>query len=128
VWIAAVRSAKYYYCWKVLTVVRTRIEGKGGLSIGTVLGGGAGTLIYVNPTIAFYGNFGRRKVTWSTNLGVGFGLIGGTKALTLRGAYEIFLGSTGIFGVDGLYTIPETTTTGNLTGYFGVHLGVAFGR
>lgn len=102
--------------------------GKGGLSIGTVLGGSAGTLIYVNPTLAFYGTFGRRKVTWSTSLGAGFGLLGGVKGVTFRGAYEIFLGSTGIFGVDGIYMLPETTTTGSLSGYFGVHLGVAFGR
>ena len=102
--------------------------GKGGLTLGTVLGGTAGTLMYANPSISFRGRFGVSAVTWSFNLGAGLGLLGGAKGIALRGAYDVYLGSWALVCVEGIYYIPEAGTTPTMTGFAGLHLGFSIGR
>jgi hypothetical protein len=101
---------------------------KGGLSIGTVLGGTAGTLIYTLPTIAFRGDFGNVNLTWSWNVGVGFGLLGSEKGITIRSGLEFFLGSFTVLGFDGTYFLSDTTGSSNLKTFVGLHAGFVLGR
>lgn len=100
---------------------------KGGLQIGAILAGAAGTLIYTLPTIAFRGGFGNMNLNWSLNLGAGFGLQGGQKGICLRSGFEVFLGSFTVIGVDGAYFMPDASATG-LKDYLGLHLGFVLGR
>jgi hypothetical protein len=102
--------------------------GKGGLTLGTVLGGSAGTLIYVNPSMSFRGRFGVSAVTWSFNLGAGLGLISGTRGIAMRGAYDVYLGSWALVGVEGIYYIPEAGSVPGMNGFVGLHLGFSIGR
>lgn len=100
--------------------------GKGGLTLGTVMGGSAGTLIYVNPSVTFRNRFGVSAVTWSFNIGAGLGLLSGGKGIAMRGAFDVYLGSWSVVGVEALYYLPETTAT--MKGFVGLHLGFSIGR
>jgi len=101
---------------------------KAGLNIGTLMGGDDGTLIHLNPTLAFYGKFGRSSLGWSLNLGAGFGLRGSTKGISLRAAYEIFLGSLAVMGPEFSYYLPQSGASNTGSGFFGLHIGIALGR
>lgn len=101
---------------------------KGGLQVGAIMGGTAGTLIYTLPTIAFRGGFGNINLTWSLNLGAGFGLSGGQKGIALRSGFEVFLGSFTVIGVDGAYFLADTASSTGLKNYVGLHLGFVLGR
>ncbi|MBI1860718.1 MAG: hypothetical protein HYR96_07365 [Deltaproteobacteria bacterium] len=101
--------------------------GKAGLSAGAVMG--TGSIIYLNPTLAWFGRYGASSLSYSINLGLGFGFAGADKGIVVKGAYEIYLGSLAVAGFDGEYFIPSgTATAGQMNGYFGVHVGFAFGR
>lgn len=101
--------------------------GKAGLGFGAVIG--AGTIIYLNPTLAFFGRFGSSALAYSINTGLGFGFAGSDRGITMKGSYEVYLGSLAVAGFEGIYFLPSgTATAGNISGYFGVHIGIAFGR
>lgn len=102
--------------------------GKAGLALGTVLGGSS-MLMYIDPTLQFMGHFGSTGIAYGFSIGAGFGLAAGVKALNGRLAYEVFLGSLAVVGLDVAYFLPQgTTTAGSTTSYAGLHLGIAFGR
>ena len=102
--------------------------GKGGLDIGLFMGGTAGTLFYLNPTLAFFGRFGSSALGYSLDLGMGYGFAGALKGITLRGAYQLYLGSLTQFGVVGGYFLPLDSGTNTLNGFIGFNLGIYFGR
>lgn len=101
--------------------------GKAGLSLGVVTGGAS--LIYLNPTLAIFSRFGSSALIYSLNAGVGFGFAGSDRGIVLKGSYEIYMGSLAVMGFEACYFLPASTpTTSTLTGYAGVHVGIAFGR
>jgi hypothetical protein len=102
--------------------------GKAGLDLGAVLGAnGAGTLIYINPTLAFRGHFGATGIGYSLMLGAGYGFVGSSKGLVGRMGFETYLGQLAVLGVEGCYLVSQGTTP-TLPGYVGFHVGIAFGR
>jgi hypothetical protein len=102
--------------------------GKAGLAIGTILGGVGGILFYMDPTLQFMGHFGSTGIAWGFSLGAGLGLAGGQKCLNGRAAYEVFLGSWTVIGLDLTYFMAPNAIAGNTQSYAGLHLGFAFGR
>ncbi len=102
--------------------------GKGGLTLGTILGGTAGTLIYINPSISFRGRFGVSAVTWSLNLGAGLGLLSGARGISTRVAYDVYLGTWALVGAEVVYYLPESGVTPAMKGFAGLHLGFSIGR
>jgi len=102
--------------------------GKGGLDIGMVMGGPS-TLIYIDPTLAFYGRFGLSGVTYSFDLGAGYGFSGSAKGIVGRVGYDLFLGSSAVIGVEAAYLLPMgTAPTDAMKGYAGFHVGFSLGR
>jgi len=103
--------------------------GKAGLDLGAVMGAnGSGTMIYINPTLAFRGHFGTSGVGWSLMLGAGYGFVGADKGLVARGGYEVYLGQLAVLGAEANYLIGSSGMTSQLPGYAGFHVGIAFGR
>ncbi len=101
---------------------------KGGLNLGMVSAPG-NTLIHLDPTISFRGRYGHSSLGWSVNVGVGYGMLSSFKGPVARFSYELFLGSWAVAGVDGVYFfVPSTAPAGTLSGYGGVHIGLALGR
>lgn len=101
--------------------------GKAGLSLGFVMG--PTTLIYLNPTLAWFGRYGASSLSYSINMGLGFGFAGSDKGIVVKGAYEIYLGSLAVAGFEGAYFVPSASpSTTTMNGYIGVHVGLAFGR
>lgn len=103
--------------------------GKAGLDLGAVLGAnGAGTLIFIDPTLAFRGHFGSSGVGWSFMLGAGYGFVGSAKGVVVKGSYEVYLGQLAVLGAEALYLLGSSSVTPTLPGYAGFHVGIAFGR
>jgi hypothetical protein len=103
--------------------------GKAGLDLGAVLGvNGAGTMIYINPTLAFRGHIGNSGLGWSLMFGAGYGFVGSAKGLSLRAGYEVFLGQLAVLGFEGTYLLSQSSTPSTLPGYVGFHVGIALGR
>ncbi len=101
---------------------------KGGLNLGMVSATG-NTLIHLDPTLSFRGRFGNSSLGWSLNVGLGYGMLASLKGPTARLSYELFLGSWAVAGFDGVYFFsPSTATAGSLSGYGGLHVGLALGR
>lgn len=100
--------------------------GKGGLNVGATMGGPS-TLIYVNPTFGFRGRFGASAMSWLFSIGAGFGFTGGGKGISVRGSFEIFLGSFAVFGLEASYLVPEKSSI-DAAGFGGAHLGISLGR
>lgn len=99
---------------------------KGGLTVGGVFS--TGTLFYVAPTVAFRGRFGHGGVAWAFSLGAGYGMGGGLKGFTFRGALDFTLGSLAVIGAEGVYFLPSPASTNTLAGFAGLHVGFALGR
>ena len=106
--------------------------GKGGLSVGGVFAGDNGNLLYIAPTVGLRGRFGATPVTSLTSLGAGFGYTGEKAGLALRGTYDIFIGTFTVLGFDAVYLVPISglvdATKPTMSGYVGIHLGIAIGR
>ncbi len=101
--------------------------GKAGLALGVVTGGGS--LIYLNPTLAFFGRFGSSALVYSMNAALGFGFAGSDRGIVIKGSYEVYMGSLAVMGFEACYFLPATTASATtLSGYAGVHVGIAFGR
>lgn len=101
---------------------------KGGLNLGMVSAPG-NTFIHLDPTLSFRGRFGNSSLGWSLNIGVGYGMLAELKGPTVRLSYEMFLGSWAVAGLDGVYFFsPSTASTTSLSGYGGLHVGLALGR
>lgn len=100
--------------------------GKGGLTAGVLMA--TTMLIYVNPSISFRGRFGVSAVTYSLNLGAGLGLMGSERGIVIRGSFDVYLGSIIVVGMDGLYYLPEATSTSGINGFAGIHMGFSIGR
>ncbi|MBI4404428.1 MAG: hypothetical protein HY537_09720 [Deltaproteobacteria bacterium] len=110
-----------------LTLVEELGFGKGGLNLGGVIGNGT-TLIYLNPTLLLRGRFGASHLAWSTAFGVGYGFTAEARGLSLRGAFEIYLGSFTIIGLEGMYFLPSDSSVNTLNSYAGFHIGLGLGR
>jgi hypothetical protein len=103
--------------------------GKAGLNLGAVLGAnGAGTLIFIDPTLAFRGHIGNSGLGWAFMLGAGYGFVGSAKGLALRAGYEVYLGQLAVLGFEGDYLLTQASTPATLPGYIGFHVGLALGR
>lgn len=103
--------------------------GKAGLDLGAVMGAnGAGTLIFIDPTLAFRGHFGTSGVGWSFMLGAGYGFVGSTKGAVGRAGYEVYLGQLAVLGAEVAYLFGSGTSSAALPGYAGFHVGIALGR
>ncbi len=100
---------------------------KGGLVVGAALGGG-GMLMYLCPTIAFRGRFGHGAIAWSLALGGGYGLGGSSRGFVTHNSLDFTLGSLAIVGAEFTYFLPTPAAVNSLTGYMGVHFGIALGR
>ncbi len=101
--------------------------GKAGLTLGAMFGGST-TIIYVNPTLSLRGRYGNSALAYSVNLGVGYGIAGEARGISVGGSYDIYMGSLTVFGVEGLYLSSLTSTTSPFGGYVGFHLGISIGR
>jgi hypothetical protein len=101
---------------------------KAGLNIGGILGASDGTLLYVNPTLAFRGYLGRSGIGWAWTIGAGYGFVDSTRGLSGRTAIELFMGSLGVFGIEAMYLYPINGTAPALQSYVGIHAGIALGR
>lgn len=106
--------------------------GKGGLAVGGVFAGEDGNLGYIAPTIGMRSRFGATPVTSLTSFGAGFGYTGEKAGVALRGTFNVFIGTFTVLGIDAVYLVPVSglveTAKPTLSGYFGVHLGIALGR
>lgn len=101
--------------------------GKGGLNLGYVSDAVNGSLFYLNPTYGFRGHFGNTGIGWSLQLGVGYGTTSESRGITLRGAYDIYLGSLAAFGIEVIGFAPSKTVP-TLKSYAGLHIGISIGR
>jgi hypothetical protein len=99
---------------------------KGGLNLGGVFGSNA--LFYLNPTLAFRGRFGASMMSYGIHLGLGYGMSAGSKGISLRGSYELFLGTLAVIGTEVNYFLPDKSGTNALTGFWGFHVGISLGR
>lgn len=100
---------------------------KGGLTVGSILGGPS-MLIHVDPSLSFRGRFGTSALAYSVLFGVGYAFAGSARSIHLRGAYDLYLGSLTVIGVEGSYNVPITSVANEVDGYIGVHLGISLGR
>ncbi len=100
---------------------------KGGLVLGGAFGGG-GSLMYLCPTLAFRGRFGHGGIAWLLGIGAGYGMGGGSKGLMTHASYDLTLGSLAVIGLEFTYFLPTPTVANTLTGFAGVHFGIALGR
>ena len=101
---------------------------KAGLNIGGILGASEGTMLYLNPTLAFRGQLGRSGIGWAWTFGAGYGFVDSARGISGRTAIELFMGSLGVFGVEAMYLYPINGPAPALQSYFGVHAGIALGR
>lgn len=101
---------------------------KAGLNIGGILGASEGTMLYLNPTLAFRGYLGRSGIGWAFTLGAGYGFVDSTKGISGRSTLEFFMGSFGVFGVEAMYLYPINGTAPALQKYVGIHAGISLGR
>jgi hypothetical protein len=101
---------------------------KAGLNIGGILGASEGTMLYLNPTLAFRGHLGRSGIGWAWTLGAGYGFVDSARGISGRMAIELFLGSLGVFGVEAMSLYPINGTAPALQSYFGIHAGISLGR
>jgi len=101
--------------------------GKGGLNLGFVSDAVNGSLFYLNPTYGFRGHFGNTGIGWSLQLGVGYGTTSESRGVSLRGAYDIYLGSLAAFGVEVIGFVPSKTVS-TIKNYAGFHIGISIGR
>jgi hypothetical protein len=100
---------------------------KGGLVLGGAFGGSS-SILYLCPTLAFRGRFGHGGIAWLLGLGIGYGMGGSSKGLTTHASYDLTLGSLAVIGLEFTYFMPSPTVANALTGFAGVHFGVALGR
>lgn len=101
--------------------------GKGGLNFGSVFGGPS-TFIYMNPTLAFRGKFAASTLFWSLNIGIGYAFTSEAKGISFRGAWEFYLGSLTVVGVEAMYFYPSQSVTSTFGTYGGFHIGISLGR
>jgi hypothetical protein len=99
---------------------------KGGLNVGGIFGGA--NLFYLNPTIGFRGRFGSSVMSYGIHFGVGYGLASESRGISMRGAYELHLGTLAILGAELTYFIKDKSSATPLTCYAGFHVGIALGR
>lgn len=100
---------------------------KAGLDLGGVFGG-QNTLFYLDPTLSFRGRFGSTYLGYGLTLGVGYGFATGAKGLAFRGSYDLFLGTLGVLGIEGLYFLPDKSGIKTFSSFVGFHVGIAIGR
>lgn len=100
---------------------------KAGLNLGGVFGG-LHSVFYLDPSISFRGRFGSSYLGRALTLGVGYGFATGSKGLHFRGAFDIFLGSVAVLGVEGMYFLPDTSGVTTFSSFAGFHVGIALGR
>lgn len=100
--------------------------GKAGLTFGGAFGSG-GSLLYINPTLSFRGRFGSGSIMYAVILSGGWGIGGGGQGPALRGALEFHLGNLTVIGAEFTYFLPDRVVNGP-TGFYGVHVGLSFGR
>lgn len=101
--------------------------GKAGLDLGGVFGG-QNTLFYLDPTLSFRGRFGNSYLGYGVTLGIGYGFATSAKGLAFRGAYDLFLGSLGVMGIEGIYFMPDKSGVKTFSSFAGFHVGIAIGR
>jgi energy-converting hydrogenase Eha subunit G len=100
---------------------------KGGVNIGGTLANTNGMMVYADPTLAFRGKFGNSGLGWAFWIGAGYGFTSEAKGLVFRAAYEVFVSSLAVIGVEGVYLIPDSTVP-TLKSVVGLHIGISLGR
>lgn len=100
---------------------------KAGLDLGGVFGG-QNTLFYLDPSLSFRGRFGNSYLGYGLTFGLGYGFASGAKGLAFRGAYDIFLGTLGVMGIEGIYFLPDKSGVKTFSSFAGFHVGIAIGR
>jgi hypothetical protein len=100
---------------------------KGGVNIGGSLANTNGMMVYADPTLAFRGKFGNSGLGWAFWIGAGYGFTSEAKGLVFRAAYEVFVSSLAVIGVEGVYLIPDSTVP-TLKSVVGLHIGISLGR
>lgn len=101
---------------------------KAGLNLGGILGASEGTMLYLNPTLAFRGYLGRSGIGWAWTLGAGYGFVDSSRGISGRTSLELFMGSLGVFGIEAMYLYPINGTAPALQSYIGIHAGISLGR
>lgn len=101
---------------------------KAGLTTGGVISSSSGTLIYVDPSIAFRGQFGNSGIGYSLMLGLGYGFVGSARGLDARVAWDFYLGSWAVFGLEYNYLYSQSNPKPTIPSYGGFHVGISFGR
>jgi len=106
--------------------------GKGGLAVGGIFAHDAGNLGYIAPTLGVRSRFGATTISSLASVSTGFGFTGEKGGVAVRAAYDLFIGTFTVVGVHGVYLFsvkgvatPEKDT---LSGYAGLHIGLALGR